>query len=163
MENNNIKIIEYNLIRKVPEFELANSAKIVYVRRGGILNDKYYNFIDAAIRQEFNVVGIREVTDLQVLKNEVIHHKRGVFHIQYEPNTDEIDIYTTELLSENIEWPVFDIPFPLFIKSKGDGLDIIFTHEIAQMQYDWKDIPSAKVFIQELRQELVNPFPILNN
>ena len=83
-------IIEYNVVRRVPEFKLTNSAKIVYAYKGSIMNEKCKSFIDNAIRQALDVIGIREVTDLQKLRNEVGNYKKGIFHIQYEPNADEV-------------------------------------------------------------------------
>ena len=160
--NDKVKIIEYNVIRTVPEFQFLNSAKILYVRKDGIFDQKYESFINKAIGQVFKVMGYREVTDLDILRNEVRNDLRGVFHIQYEPDTDKIDLYTTAMELEGKEWPVYDIPFPMFEKSKGDGLDIIFKEEISMMKYDWTDIPSAKEFIQGLKNELVNPFPIIS-
>ena len=81
--------------------------------------------------------------------------------IQYEPDTDEIDLYSTEFISEEKEWPVYDIVFPLYVKSNDEGLDIVFKHEMAQMKYESEDIPSARDFIESLKKELVDPLPII--
>lgn len=89
------------------------------------------------------------------------NHKKGLFHIQYEPDTDKIDLYATEFISEKKEWPIYDIVFPLYVKSNGEGLDIVFKHEMAQMKYESKDIPSARDFIESLKKELVDPLPII--
>lgn len=156
-----MKIIEYNVVRKLPEFNMANAAKIVYVRKRDLAEDKYDAFINKAIRQVFDIVTFRKVTDIGLLRREVENHKKGLFHIQYEPDTDEIDLYSTEFISEEKEWPVYDIVFPLYVKSNDEGLDIVFKHEMAQMKYESEDIPSARDFIESLKKELVNPLPII--
>lgn len=161
MENCNIKIVEYNVVRRLPEFKLANEAKIVYVRKRDTVDDKYDTFINNAIKQVFDIVTYRKVTDIGLLRIEVENHKKGWFHIQYEPDTDKIDLYSTEFISEEKEWPVYDIVFPLYVKTKGEGLDIVFKQEMAQMKYDNRDIPSAKDFIEGLKKELVEPLPII--
>ena len=161
MQENNYKIYEYDVVRNYPEIGLLNTAKIVYTRNAGLANSVYDTFINTAIRQEFKVMAIREVLDKYVLCNEIRNLKRGIFHIQYEPDTGEIDLYSTEFLPEQMEWPVYDIPFLLFIRSKGDDMDVIFKEERTSMKYDWKDIPSAELFMQGLKSYLVNPFVVL--
>ena len=156
-----MKIIEYNVVRRLPEFNMANAAKIVYVRKRDLADDEYDAFINKAIRQVFDIVTFRKVTDIESLRREVENHKKGLFHIQYEPDTDEIDLYSTEFISEEKEWPVYDIVFPLYVKSNDEGLDIVFKLEMAQMKYESKDISSASDFIERLKKELVNPLPII--
>lgn len=156
-----MKIIEYNVVRRLPEFNMANAAKIVYVRKRDFAEDKYDAFINKAIRQVFDIVTFHKVTDIESLRREVENHKKGLFHIQYEPDTDEIDLYSTDFISEEKEWPVYDIVFPLYVKSNDEGLDIVFKHEMAQMKYESEDIPSARDFIESLKKELVNPLPII--
>lgn len=156
-----MKIIEYNVVRRLPEFNMANAAKIVYVRKRDLADDEYDAFINKAIRQVFDIVTFRKVTDIESLRREVENHKKGLFHIQYEPDTDEIDLYSTEFISEEKEWPVYDIVFPLYVKSNDEGLDIVFKHEMAQMKYESEDIPSARDFIESLKKELVDPLPII--
>lgn len=156
-----MKIIEYNVVRRLPEFNMANAAKIVYVRKRNLADDEYDAFINKAIRQVFDIVTFRKVTDIESLRREVENHKKGLFHIQYEPDTDEIDLYSTEFISEEKEWPVYDIVFPLYVKSNDEGLDIVFKHEMAQMKYESEDIPSARDFIESLKKELVDPLPII--
>lgn len=161
MQEKEFKIYEYDVVRSFPEIGLSNAAKIVYARKTGLANTDYDNFIDRAIKQEFKVLAVREVLDKVVLCNEIRNYKRGLFHIQYEPNTGEIDLYSSEFWPEEMEWPVFDIPFLLFIKSKGNDLDIIFKEERTNMEYDWKNVPSAKLFIQGLKEYLIDPFAFL--
>ncbi len=161
MDNCNIKIVEYNVVRRLPEFKMANAAKIVYVRKSDHADDEYDTFINEAIRQVFDNVTFRKVTNIELLRREVENYKKGLFHIQYELDTDKIDLYATEFISEEKKWPVYDIVFPLYVKSNGEGLDIVFKHEIAQMKYESKDIPSARDFIESLKKELINPLPII--
>lgn len=78
-----MKIIEYNVVRRLPEFNMANAAKIVYVRKRNLADDEYDAFINKAIRQVFDIVTFRKVTDIESLRREVENHKKGLFHIQY--------------------------------------------------------------------------------
>jgi hypothetical protein len=161
MDNSIIKIVEYNVARRESEFNLSNIAKIIYVRKRGLVNDEFDVFVTEAINQIFDNVAYREVIDIPLLRKEVNNYNKGLFHIQYEPDTKEINLYSTESLQKGKKWPVYDIVFPLFIKSNGDGLDVVFRSEIVKMHYDWKDIQNANDFIQRLKKELVDPLSII--
>ena len=152
-----MRIYSYDVIRKVPELQLINHAKIIYARKMSIAFDEFDSFIQKAIKQEFEIVACREYSEVEDLKREVARFQEGVFHIQYEPDTDTIALYITELWNKGIVWPVYDIPLPLFVQMRGDDMDIIFQEHRSNMKYQWDDIESAKAFINRYKTDLVNP------
>lgn len=152
-----MRICSYDVIRKVPEFQLINHAKIIYARKTSIAFDEFDGFIQKAIEQEFEIVAYRECSKAEDLKHEVARFQKGVFHIQYEPDTDTIALFITELWNKGIVWPVYDIPLPLFVQLRGDDMDIIFKEHRSNMKYQWDDIESAKAFINSYKTDLVNP------
>ena len=158
-----MRIYSYDVLRNVPELKLISHAKIIYARKTDGPSDLFDDFIKEAIKQEFSIVACREYTEADDLKREVERYQKGIFHIQYEPDTDTIELYITELYKkavesdESLEWPVFDIPLPLFAEKRADGMSVIFEEHISFMKYEWNDTESAKAFIEEYKHDLLNP------